>query len=86
MQRWENPVRGRYYPATKQQNLFGEWELLRMWGSIGRAHGGMKCVPLPGPAAGELALSAVAKRGAQRGYAPVQALPSARPLSPALAC
>lgn len=37
MQRWES--QHRYYQAVIQRNLFGDWELLRIWGRKGSALG-----------------------------------------------
>ncbi|RZI56846.1 MAG: hypothetical protein EOP14_05500 [Pseudomonas sp.] len=70
MKRWENHSLRRYYQVVLQQNLFGEWELLRMWGSLDHAHGGMLCVPVVCVAEGELALSEVARQREKRGYVP----------------
>ncbi|MDM0029819.1 hypothetical protein [Variovorax saccharolyticus] len=39
MHRWENPAERRYYQATVQQNLFGDCELVRIWGGIDSARG-----------------------------------------------
>lgn len=71
LQRWEHVKAGRYYQALVQENLLGEWEILRMWGGIGSASGGGQCVPLQSQAASLLALADTAKRRAQRGYQPV---------------
>lgn len=71
LQRWELVQVGRYYQALVQENLLGEWEILRMWGGIGSARGGRQCVPLPSRTAARLALTDTSKRRAQRGYQPV---------------
>ena len=71
LQRWEHVKAGRYYQALVQENLLGEWEILRLWGGIGSARGGRQCVPLPSQADALLALAATAKRRTQRGYQPV---------------
>lgn len=34
-ERWENPLNGRYYEARIMRNLFGEWEVQRVWGCKG---------------------------------------------------
>lgn len=68
MKRWENHALRRYYQAVIQQNLFGELELMRMWGSFDHAHGGMLCVPVASIADGELALDEVSKHREKRGY------------------
>lgn len=76
LQRWEHVKAGRYYQALVQQNLFGEWEILRIWGGIGSARGARQCVPLPSQAAALRALADTAKRRAQRGYQPVAPAPA----------
>lgn len=73
LQRWEHAGAGRYYQAMVQRNLLGDWEILRMWGGIGRGHGGQQCTPLPDQEAGAQALGETAHRRAQRGYLPVSA-------------
>ena len=44
--RWENPTTARFYEATLQRNLFGELELLLVWGGIGARRGGHQCHPM----------------------------------------
>ena len=68
MNRWENRSLRRYYQAVLQQNLFGELELMRMWGSLDHAHGGMLCVPIADMADGKMALCEVARHRKKRGY------------------
>ena len=55
--RWENPTTARFYEATLQRNLFGELELLLVWGGIGARWGGHQCHPMndAAQAAAELA-------------------------------
>ena len=55
--RWENPTTARIYEAALQRNLFGELELLLVWGGIGSTRGGRRCTPMndAAQAAAELA-------------------------------
>ncbi|MDM0029091.1 WGR domain-containing protein [Variovorax saccharolyticus] len=69
MHRWENPAERRYYQATVQQNLFGDWELVRIWGGIGSARGRLTATPLCAASEGQGALAQIATRRAHRGYA-----------------
>jgi len=66
--RWENPATARYYEALLQQNLFGDWEVLRLWGGIGSRQGGHQCDPVPDLVCGMQALDILAKHRMQRGY------------------
>jgi predicted DNA-binding WGR domain protein len=68
MLRWENPSAGRYYQAMLQRNLFGELEMLRVWGRIGQAQGQQRWMPINGPDAGAKALAKIAAHRAKRGY------------------
>jgi predicted DNA-binding WGR domain protein len=71
MRRWENHAARRYYQALLQQNLFGDWELLRIWGGIGNAYGRQQCIPIGDALQGELELAKTEARRRQRGYLPV---------------
>ena len=55
--RWENPTTARFYEAALQRNLFGELELLLVWGGIGSTRSGHRCTPMndAAQAAAELA-------------------------------
>ncbi len=64
----------RYYQAVVQQNLFGQWEVIRMWGSLDQAHGGMLCIPVADFDDGEQALSEVARHREKRGYVQISEL------------
>lgn len=67
MTRWENFLTRRYHQAAVQQNLFGDWELMCIWGGIGSARGRQWVVPL-GPQAAGAALARIDVRRSQRGY------------------
>ena len=70
---WENPLTRRYYQAAVQQNLFGDWEVMCIWGGIGSARGCQWVVPVDHQAA-SAALARIATRRAQRGYQRVDGL------------
>jgi predicted DNA-binding WGR domain protein len=67
--RWESPTR--YYLAHVQQNLFGCWELVRMWGGKGSRRGGGLCEPAADQAHALQLLDDTGRRREQRGYRPV---------------
>lgn len=64
--RWETPTR--YYVGQVQENLFGQWELLRIWGGRGNRLGGMLVEPASSHAHALQLLAAEAKRRGRRGY------------------
>ncbi len=65
---WVN--KRRYYRAFVQQSLFGEWELVKLWGGLQTRLGGMQVVPVPSKLQGSVALAKEARRRAARGYQP----------------
>lgn len=67
--RWETATR--YYLALVQQDLFGEWELVRMWGGKGSRHGGGLCEPAADQGQALQLLDDTARRRERRGYRPV---------------
>lgn len=38
---WINPEKARYYQVFLDQDLFGDWTLLKVWGGIGSNRGRM---------------------------------------------
>lgn len=62
--------RRRFYALSVQRTLFGEWELVREWGRIGR---GGCCRRDPYPTGGEAldALIELARHKQRRGFRPV---------------
>lgn len=66
--RWVRRSAARYYEATLQVNLFGEWEVLNVWGGIGSRQGGHRCLPVAQREAGLELLEAVGRRREKRGY------------------
>jgi hypothetical protein len=67
MRRWEH----RGYEAHVPRDLFGQWQVVRVWGGVGRAHGACRCDPVSDPLAGHQAVAEIARRRVRRGYLPV---------------
>ncbi len=66
VQRWTTAER--YYTLRVQQDLFGQWELLKVWGSLRSRHGRHKVCPAQSHEAAAGLLTREARRRAQRGY------------------
>lgn len=64
--RWETSTR--YYVGLVQENLFGQWELIRAWGGRGNRLGGMLVEPAPSKAHALQLLAVESKRRGRRGY------------------
>ncbi len=58
----------RYYRAFIQQNLFGQWELIKVWGGRQSRLGGMQVVPVDNSREGRKELGKEARRRISRGY------------------
>jgi predicted DNA-binding WGR domain protein len=58
----------RYYRLDVQQDLFGQWCVIREWGRIGSA-GQMRSAPYPTSAEAEAALDKQRRAKERRGYA-----------------
>jgi predicted DNA-binding WGR domain protein len=58
----------RYYCARVQQDLFGDWELVRAWGGLGSRFGGLMTEPAQSLEDALARLALVARRREQRGY------------------
>ncbi len=75
MREWQKvvPEQGmyRFYRLTLQQNLWGEWELHRSWGRVGRQPSRTVLLVLPDPAAAEVILQDVERARRKRGYLPL---------------
>lgn len=67
-QRWINPSKHRYYEVRVLQNLFGQWEVQRIWGGVGSALGTVRYDPQASEADCAEAVQAIEKRRAARGY------------------
>lgn len=64
--RWESATR--YYVVVVQQNLFGDWELVQVWGGRRNALGRVRCVPVSSYLDGLAALERVGRVRARRSY------------------
>lgn len=58
----------RYYRAAVQQDLFGQWEVVRCWGGLGSRLGGFSVQPTNSREAALIALDREASRRERRGY------------------
>lgn len=67
---WERREEGlqRYYQLTVQQNLWGEWEVLRSWGRIGQRPSRKVLQIVPHPEAAEAIAQEIDHRRQKRGY------------------
>jgi predicted DNA-binding WGR domain protein len=63
---WRSPRR--YYRVFIQRNLFGQWELLRVWGGVGSRRGGHVVQPVATREDALLLLQQVQRKRAQHGY------------------
>jgi predicted DNA-binding WGR domain protein len=70
--RWENPATRRYYVASVQQDLFGEWELYCCWGGIGTRRGNSRSVPADSYGDAQAKLARLSIRRLKRHYTQVR--------------
>ena len=70
---WINPEKARYYQVFLDQDLFGDWTLIKVWGGIGSNRGRMHSTGVASYEAGVEQIGEIARRRAQRGYASVTA-------------
>jgi len=68
---WINPEKARYYEVFLDQNLFGDWTLIKVWGGIDSNRGRMRSTGVASYEAGIELVDEIARRRAQRGYASV---------------
>ena len=66
----------RFYRLDVQENLFGEWCLIREWGRIGRS-GQPRSLPFPTPHEAEAALDRHRRVKEKRGYGTARAATAA---------
>lgn len=64
--RWERGTR--YYEAVLHQDLWRQWVVTRVWGSIGTARGRLLHIPCATHAEGVAYLEQITQRRHQRGY------------------
>ena len=70
---WINPEKARYYQVFLDQDLFGDWTLIKVWGGIGSNRGRMHGTGVESYEAGIELVDEIARRRARRGYASVSA-------------
>jgi hypothetical protein len=65
---WINPEKARYYQVFLDQDLFGDWTLIKVWGGIGSNRGRMHSTGVVSYKAGIELVDEIARRRARRGY------------------
>jgi len=65
---WINPEKARYYRVFLDQDLFGDWTLIKVWGGIGSNRGRMHSTGVTSYKAGVELVDDIARRRARRGY------------------
>ncbi len=70
---WIHAGKRRYFCVHLQQDLFGDWTLLRDWGSLDHGHGQGRMLldAVRDPATGQDLIAAIHKRRLAHGYRPV---------------
>lgn len=68
---WINPEKARYYKVFLDQDLFGDWIVIKVWGGIGSNRGRIHSTGVASYEAGIELVDEIARRRAQRGYASV---------------
>ncbi|WP_295542114.1 WGR domain-containing protein [uncultured Thiohalocapsa sp.] len=63
-----NPEKARYYQVFLDQDLFGDWTLVKIWGGIGSNRGRMHSTGVESYEAGIELVDEIARRRSQRGY------------------
>ncbi len=66
MQCWQKHTR--YYKAILCQDLFGDWVVVRVWGSLASRAGRIASSWVANEGEGEMALCKIAKRRLAHGY------------------
>lgn len=66
--RWENPDKKRYYQTILQQNLFGDWEIVKVWGRINSNLGRHMVEPCDSYKSAISRLEQINKLRVKRGY------------------
>lgn len=65
---WINPEKARYYQVFLDQDLFGDWTLIKVWGGIGSNRGRIHSTGVASYEAGVELVDEIARRRSQRGY------------------
>ncbi len=67
-QRFEHPQRKRFYRVILSKDLFGDWVVTRVWGSIGKANGRIMHAPCSSYEEAILMIQTISKTRKRRGY------------------
>ena len=70
---WINLKKARYYQVLLDQDLFGDWTLIKVWGGIGSNRRRMHSTGVASYESGIEQIDEIARRRAQRGYSSVTA-------------
>ena len=70
---WVNPEKARYYQVHLDQDLLGDWTLLKVWGGLGSRRGRMHNTGVASYDDGIEQVREIARRRTQRGYLSVPA-------------
>ena len=70
MYRWINAEKSRYYHAHLDNDLFGGWTLVLVWGGLRNRRGNMQVNAVSSYEDGLQRLQAIDKRRRRRGYSP----------------
>jgi hypothetical protein len=65
---WVNPEKARYYQVYLDQDLLGDWTLIKVWGGIGSNRGRLHSTGVASYEAGIEQVDEIARRRSQRGY------------------
>jgi hypothetical protein len=65
---WIHQEKRRYYRAHLQPDLFGDWALIRSWGSLDSHHGQVRSERVNSQREGQQILVGISRRRACHGY------------------
>ena len=65
---WVHPEKARYYAVYLERDLFGEWNLRKVWGGMHSRRGRMRNTGVASYEAGLAVIGEIARRRVQRGY------------------
>ena len=74
---WINPEKARYYQVFLDQDLFGDWTLIKVWRGIGSNRGRMHSTGVASYASGIELVEEIIKKRKTRGYRLVLPCPTA---------
>jgi hypothetical protein len=71
---WIHQEKRRYYRAHLQTDLFGDWALIRSWGSLDSHHGQVRTERVDSQTKGRQIMAGIGRRRASHGYRLVPSL------------